>query len=85
MSMWLESAILFEKPPEIFMRVFRDLRPRTKLPEIRIEFRRFANVNSFIRLQENVLSVRISDVLERAPAPILADGCSFKACKTRAR
>jgi SprT-like family len=71
MSMWLESAILFEKPHEIFERVFRDLRPRTKLPEIRVEFRRFANANSFVRLEEDVLSVRITDVLERAPAPIL--------------
>lgn len=71
MSMWLESAILFEKPHEIFARVFRDLRPRTKLPEIRIEFRNFANANSFVRLEEGVLSVRITDVLERAPAPIL--------------
>jgi len=69
--MWLESAILFEKPHEIFERVFRDLRPRTKLPEIRVEFRRFANANSFVRLEEDVLSVRITDVLERAPAPIL--------------
>ena len=71
MSMWLESAILFEKPHEIFESVFRDLRPRTKLPEIRVEFRRFANANSFVRLEEDVLSVRITDVLERAPAPIL--------------
>src|ERR1700730_2635242 len=79
MSMWLESgeareygdAILFETPQQIFARVFRDLRPRTKLPDIRIEFRRFANANSFIRLEEEVLSVRITDVLDRAPAPIL--------------
>jgi SprT-like family len=69
--MWLESAILFEKPQEIFARVFRDLRPRTKVPDIRIEFRRFANANSFIRLEGSVLSIRITDVLERAPAPIL--------------
>ncbi|MGI8742347.1 MAG: SprT-like domain-containing protein [Bryobacteraceae bacterium] len=69
--MWLESAILFEQPHEIFARVFRELKPRTNLPEIRIEFRPFANANSSIRLDQAVLSVRISDLLERAPASIL--------------
>ena len=69
--MWLESALLFEKPPEIFARVFRELKPRTVLPQIRIEFRRFANANSFIRLEGGILSVRITDILEGAPAPII--------------
>lgn len=69
--MWLESAILFEKPPEIFARVFSELKPRTVTPEIRIEFRRFANANSSIRLDGAVLSVRISDLLEGAPPAVL--------------
>ena len=71
MFMWPESAILFEKPHEIFARVFRELKPRTPLPEIRVEFRRFANANSNIRLQDEVLTVRITDLLDEAPAPIL--------------
>ena len=69
--MWLESALLFEKPPEIFARVFRELKPRTVLPQIRIEFRRFANANSFIRLEGESFPVRITDILEGAPAPII--------------
>src|SRR5438270_4251391 len=79
--MWLESALLFEKPHEIFARVFRDLRPRTPLPEIRIEFRCFANANSSVRLEAEVLSVRITDVLERAPAPILESLAYILLCK----
>src|SRR5438067_675689 len=71
MFMWPETAILFEKPREIFARVFRELKPRTPLPEIHIEFRRFANANSNIRLAGNVLTVRITDLLDGAPATIL--------------
>ncbi|MGQ9635020.1 MAG: SprT-like domain-containing protein [Bryobacteraceae bacterium] len=67
----VETALLFETPEQIFARVFRALRPRTPLPEIRIEFRRFANANSFARLQDHCLHVRIADLLAEAPAPVL--------------
>jgi hypothetical protein len=67
----VQSALLFETPAEICERAFRDLRPRTKLPDIRVEFCRFANANSFVRLQDGVLHFRISDLLEGAPAPVL--------------
>lgn len=66
----LESALLFETPEQIYTRVFRDIRPRTPVPAIRIEFCRFANANSFIRLDNGQISVRVTDLLEGAPAPI---------------
>lgn len=69
--MQVESALLFETPEQIYLRVFRQLRPRTPLPEIRVEFCRFANANSFARLADHCLSVRIADVLEGAPAPVM--------------
>jgi hypothetical protein len=67
----LESAIFFETPQELFVRVFSELKPRTAPPEVRVEFCRFANANSSIRLENSRLHVRISDVLEGVPAPIL--------------
>jgi len=67
----LQSAIFFETPEELFTRVFRELKPRTAAPAVRIEFCKFANANSFIRWDESGLAVRITDVLEGAPAPIL--------------
>lgn len=67
----VESALLFETPEEIYARVFRTLKPRTPLPEIQVEFCRFANANSLIRLDQRRLSVRISDLLEGAPAPVM--------------
>ncbi len=66
----VESALLFETPAEIYRRVYRELKPRSPLPEIRVEFRRFANANSLVRLDGGVLQVKISDLLEGAPAPV---------------
>jgi hypothetical protein len=67
----LESLILFETPEQIFVRVFRELKPRNAPPAVSVEFCRFANANSFIRLEDAGLHVRITDVLEGAPALIL--------------
>jgi predicted metal-dependent hydrolase len=67
----VESAIFFETPEQIFMRVFRVIRPRTAIPVMTVEFCPFANANSFIRLEAGALHVRLTDVLQEAPAPIL--------------
>jgi len=67
----LESLILFETPEQLFARVFRELKPRTAVPDVRIDYCRFANANSFIRLESGCLHVRITDVLEGAPSPVL--------------
>lgn len=66
----LETAIFFETPVEICTRVFKQLRPRTPLPEIEVRFCSFANANSFIRMENNRIELRVSDVIERAPAPV---------------
>jgi hypothetical protein len=67
----LETAIFFETPGQIFARVFSELKPRTKAPAVGVEFCKFANANSFVRWDEGGLHIRITDVLEGAPAPIL--------------
>ena len=67
----LQSSLFFETPEEIYARVFRELRPRAPLPDLRVEFRRFANADSFIRLENGRLEVRISDLLAGAPAPVM--------------
>jgi hypothetical protein len=66
----LQSSLFFEQPHEIYTRIFRVLKPRTPVPELRIEYCRFANADSFIRLEDGRLHVRISDMLEGAPAPV---------------
>ena len=56
---------------EIFQDTYRELRPGSLPPELRIEFFAFANVNNTIRLREGRLLVRLSDLLEGAPDPVL--------------
>jgi len=56
----------------IFQENFRELRPRAPIPEIAVEFFPFSNVNNTIRLRNNKLLVRLSDLLEGAPDPVLS-------------
>ena len=56
---------------EIFQESHRELRPSAPLPELRIEFFAFANVNNTIRLRQGKLLVRLSDLLEGAPQAVL--------------
>jgi len=56
---------------EIFQETLRELKPGTSLPELKIEFFAFANVNNTIRLRDGRLLVRLSDLLEGAPETVL--------------
>ena len=56
---------------EIFHQSYRALRPRASIPEFRIEFYPFANVNNTIRVRDSKVHVRISDLLEGAPESVL--------------
>jgi predicted metal-dependent hydrolase len=59
------------KLQDIFHHAYRELRPRAPVPELEAEFFAFANVNNTIRLRQGKLLVRVSDLLEGAPAPVL--------------
>jgi hypothetical protein len=41
------------------------------MPEFRVEFYAFANINNTIRLRQDTVHVRISDLLEGAPASVI--------------
>ena len=69
-KMQLEAALFFETVEQIYARVFQLLRPRTPVPEISVRYKKYANANSRIRLQDGRLLVEISDLLQSAPAPI---------------
>jgi hypothetical protein len=66
----IQSALFFETPEEIYARVFRVLKPRAALPRFEIEYCRFANANSFIKLEDGRIHARISDLFAGAPAPV---------------
>lgn len=67
----VQSSLFFETPEEIYARVFHELKPRTPVPPLQLEFCRFANADSSIRLENGSLRVRISDLLASAPAPVM--------------
>ena len=56
---------------ELFEQAYRELRPRAPMPEFEVRYYRFANINNTIRLREGRLLVRLSDLLEGAPDPVL--------------
>ena len=55
----------------VFEESYRELRPRAPMPELAVEFYPFASINNTIRMREGKLFVRLSDMLEGAPANIL--------------
>jgi hypothetical protein len=66
----IASSLFFETPVEIYHRVHREIKPRTPVPSIEVEYKRFANANSDVRLDNGAIYVRITDLLESAPAPV---------------
>ena len=56
---------------QFFHESYRELRPHAPIPELTVEFFAFANLNNTIRLREGKLLVRLSDLLEGAPEPVL--------------
>ena len=79
--MGVESALFFETPEQIYLRVFQALKPRTPITRIEIQFRPFANANSQAQWHEGVLRVRMSDILAEAPAPIIEALAFILMCK----
>lgn len=59
------------RPEEIYARVFRQLRPRTPVPAVRVQFRRYANANAQVKLAHGTLDVRMADTLSQAPEPVM--------------
>jgi hypothetical protein len=55
----------------IFARVFQEMKPRTPLPEIRVHFRRYANANAQVRLENGSLFIRLADTLAGAPETVI--------------
>lgn len=56
---------------KLFEDSYRELQPRSDVPELRVEFFGFANINNTIRLRDGKLLVRVSDLLEGAPDYVL--------------
>lgn len=55
----------------LFARECRRLRPRSPVPEFDVRFYPFTGINTTIRLRQGKALVRLSDMLEGAPAAVL--------------
>ncbi|MGA9812503.1 MAG: SprT-like domain-containing protein [Terriglobales bacterium] len=58
-------------PLQIFEQAYRELLPDAALPDLRVEFFAFTSIKNTIRMRQGRLLVRLSDLLEGAPAPVL--------------
>jgi hypothetical protein len=56
---------------QVFQKSYRELRPRAPMPELSVEFYPYTGVNHTIRMREGRLLVRLSDLIEGAPANVL--------------
>ena len=56
---------------KLFQEAYCDLRPHTAVPPMHIRFYSFVSINNTIRLRQGELYVRLSDLLEGAPEPVL--------------
>ena len=55
----------------IFQEAYGEIRPSTAIPELTVEFFAFTSIKNTIRMREGKLLVRLSDLLEGAPATVL--------------
>ena len=66
-----ELADTTETLDQIYLRVFQQLRPRTPLPEVKVQFKRYASANAQVRWGSGTLLIRLADTLEGAPANVM--------------
>ncbi len=57
---------------DLYERIYRDLRPRARMPRFDVRFCPYANIDSKIRLNDegDEITVKISDLLEAAPSSV---------------
>jgi SprT-like family protein len=55
----------------LLQETYRELRPRAPFPEFELQFYPFVNINNTIRLAQGRIKLRLSDLLEGAPEPVL--------------
>lgn len=67
----LRSGSVHPEVLQLFQEEYRVLRPRAPIPPIHVRFYHFAGLNTTIRLRDGELKVRLSDLLEGAPQPVL--------------
>ena len=67
----LASSLFFESPEGIFLRVYREIHPRTPVPPIGVKYKAFANANSQVRMENGAITqYALLTCWRTAPAPV---------------
>src|SRR5262245_57252062 len=66
----LPFSVPRENVENIFLLAHRELKPRTPVPLIQVEFFPFAGINHTARLNDGRLKIRVSDLFEEAPSDV---------------
>lgn len=79
----MTQLLLFEPLDSIYERVFRELKPRTRMPQFSIRFHPYANLDSKIAIdpERKHITVKLSDMLEKAPPSVLEALSYILLCK----
>ena len=77
------QLLLFEPLDNTYERVFRELKPRTRVPRFSVDFRPYANLDSKISINpdRSHVTVKLSDLLEKAPPSVLEALSYILLCK----
>ena len=69
----MTQMLLFESLDGVYERVFRELKPRTRVPRFSIGFHPYANLDSKISIdaERAHVTVKLSDLLEKGPPSVL--------------
>jgi hypothetical protein len=70
-EMQVEQPLSGERVEALYLRVLSELKPRSAPPRIEVEFCQFANANSFIKMSEGLVHVRLTDLLAGAPPSVM--------------
>ncbi len=66
-----DAGAIAARLEEVYARVFHSLCPRTPVPAISVVFRRYANANAQVRLEDGRLMVKLADTLGSAPPDVM--------------
>ena len=79
----MTQMLLFEALDSVYERVFRELKPRTRVPRFSIGFHPYANLDSKISIdaERAHITVKLSDLLEKGPPSVLEALSYILLCK----
>jgi len=77
MSKGQRAAATFPGGDRIFQRIFTRLGCQGRPPQFQVELYPYANLSHTLRLRRDIAYVRLSDILQEAPVPVIEAAAAF--------